>query len=415
MSSYSLVHRGLTKPLRLHPGRSMVLLLLFIAAAVSSSVAIKEALVGGIDFQWSGAHLLEVGRDPWITYLSGDKQHEIILGQQPNYLPEFYELLMPLGAIPFSDALAWWCAINLLLLALTLVMVCRLFRLSNFHASALTLLILCATPFRVTMSNGQHGIFILFLLTALYYLSNRVVKGFALGLSYSKYSFSPLFVLVALVRQRWYILMISLVLPLVGLLIAWRILGGNLLSLAMEPLKTSRIAMGPGDADIMTSAEILVRNAHVSANLVYLLPALLGLSLAIAIAVWIGRSNFNNETEFVLVMLFTLLCFKHGLYDYVVLLVPVAALLAANRTKARLIGLLAVAYFWFGSTVLNRVRPGFHLGTSILNLAMLLTLCIAVLWISIRQKDAGSSDALQLNDLESPFPSVLYSSPEVMK
>jgi hypothetical protein len=220
MSSYSLAHRDLTRPLRLHPGRSMVLLLLFMAAAVSSSVAIKEALVGGIDFQWSGAHLLGLGRDPWITYLSGDKQHEIILGQQPNYLPEFYELLMPLGAIPFSHALAWWCAINLLLLALTLAMVCRLFRLSNFHAAALTLLILCATPFRVTISNGQHGIFIMFLLTALYYLFNRVLKGFALGLSYSKYSFSPLFVLVALVRQRWYVLTLSLVLPLLGLLIA---------------------------------------------------------------------------------------------------------------------------------------------------------------------------------------------------
>jgi hypothetical protein len=415
MSSYSLVHWGLTKPLRLHPGRSMVLLLLFMAAAVSSSVAIKEALVGGIDFQWSGAHLLGEGRDPWITYLSGDKQHEIILGQQPNYLPEFYELLIPLGAIRFSHALAWWCAINLLLLALTLVMVCRLFRLSNFHAAALTLLILCATPFRVTMSNGQHGIFILFLLTALYYLSNRVLKGFALGLSYSKYSFSPLFVLVALVRQRWYVLTMSLVLPVVGLLIAWRILGGNLLSLAMEPLKTSKIAMGPGDADIMTSAEILVRNAHLSANLVYLLPTLLGLSLAIAIAMWIGRSYFSNETEFVLVMLFTLLCFKHGLYDYVVLLVPVAALLAASRTKARLIGLLAVAYFWFGSTVLNRVRPGVHLDTSILNFVMLLTLCIAVLWISLKQEGTESSDVLQLDNLESPFPSAIYSSREVMK
>jgi hypothetical protein len=64
---------------------------------------------------------------------------------------------------------------------------------------------------------------------------------------------------------------------------------------------------------------------------------------------------------------------------------------------------------------LNRVRPGLHLDTSLLNLAMLLTLCIAVLWISIRQKDGGSSDVLQLTDLESPFPSTIYSSAEVMK
>jgi hypothetical protein len=44
-----------------------------------------------------------------------------------------------------------------------------------------------------------------------------------------------------------------------------------------------------------------------------------------------------------------------------------------------------------------------------------LTLCIAVLWISVMQKDAGNSDVLQLNNLESSFPSTIYSSPEVMK
>lgn len=40
-------------------------------------------------------------------------------------------------------------------------------------------------------------------------------------------------------------------------LIAWRILGVSLLVLAMEPLKTSKIAMGPGHADIMSSPEVM--------------------------------------------------------------------------------------------------------------------------------------------------------------
>jgi len=177
VSSQTIDHIGLGKLWRLHPQRCVVLFVLLVAAAISSSVAIKEALVTGIDFQWSAAHLLDAGRDPWMTYLSGDKGHEIILGQQPNYLPELYELLMPLGAMQFSHALAWWCGINLLLLGLTLAMVCRLFKLDRFHAALAVLLILCSTPFRVTMSNGQHGIFILFLLTSLYYLSNSVCIG----------------------------------------------------------------------------------------------------------------------------------------------------------------------------------------------------------------------------------------------
>jgi hypothetical protein len=382
MSSDTLNHTDLTKLLRLHHRRWTVLLILAVGAALSSSIAIKEALVGGVDFQWSGAHLLGAGRDPWITYVSGDKGHEIILGQQPNYLPELYELLMPLGAMQFSHALAWWCGINLLLMGLTLAMICRLFKLDRFHAALAVLLVLCATPFRVTMSNGQHGIFILFLLTALYYLSNSMLRGFALGLSYSKYSFSPLFVLVTLMRGRWKIFFLSLVPPLIGLLIAWRILGGNLLTLAIEPLKTSKIAMGPGDADIMTPVELLLRYAHASAGLVYLLPTLLGLGLAITAAIAISRFNLNKETEFALGIVFTLLCFKHVLYDYVVLLVPVAFLLAAPRSKARVFGLLAVAYFWFATSVLNRVRPGLHLDTTLLNLTMLSVLCVAVVCIS---------------------------------
>lgn len=386
MSSHTLDHTGLTKLWRLHPRRCAVLFVLLLAAALSSSVAIKEALAGGIDFQWSGAHLLGAGRDPWATYLSGDKGHEILLGQQPNYLPELYELLMPLGAMQFSHALAWWCVINLLMLGLTLVMVCRLFKLDRFHAAVAVLLILCSTSFRVTMSNGQHGLFILFLLTSLYYLSNVVFRGFALGLSYSKYSFSPLFVLVTLLRRRWGVFFLSLVPPLIGLLVAWRILGGNLLTLAIEPLKTSKIAMGPGEGDIMTPAELALRYAHLSPGLVYLIPTLLGLALAIAAAVGITRFNFSGETEFTWVIVFTLLCFKHGLYDYVVLLVPVAFLLAAPRSKARLFGLAAVGYFWFASSVINRVPSGLHLEASLLNLAMLSVICVAVVSISRKQR-----------------------------
>lgn len=385
MSTHTIDHTGLSKLWRLHPQRCAVLFVLLFAAAISSSVAIKEALVGGIDFQWSGAHLLGAGRDPWITYLSGDKGHEILLGQQPNYLPEFYELLMPLGAMQFSRALAWWCVINLLMLGLTLAMVCKLFKLDRFHAAVAGLLILSSTPFRVTMSNGQHGIFILFLLTSLYYLSNTVFRGFALGLSYSKYSFSPLFFLVTLLRKRWGILFMSFVPPLIGLLIAWRILGGNLLNLAIEPLKTSKIAMGPGDADIMTTVELLLRYAHLSPGLIYLIPTLLGLVLAIVAAAGISRLDAGGATEFALVTVFTLFCFKHGLYDYVVLLVPVALLLAAPQSKARVFGLLAVGYFWFASSVLNRLGHGLRLDVTLLNLAMMVALCVAVLWISQRR------------------------------
>src|SRR5450755_3426180 len=88
--------------------RLILLIILAIMAVVSSAVGIKEAVTdrtviggrgrnGGVDFQWSGAHILAQGQDPWKTYINGDPQRQIILGQQPNYLAEFYLLLGPLG------------------------------------------------------------------------------------------------------------------------------------------------------------------------------------------------------------------------------------------------------------------------------------------------------------------------------
>jgi len=145
--------------------------------------------------------------------------------------------------------------------------------------------------------------------------------------------------------------------------------------------------MGPGYGDIMTPVELLLRNAGLAPGLVFLLPTLLGLGVAVAIAFWIGRATVTGEQEFSLVILFTLLCFKHVIYDYVVLLVPVASLLAAPRSRARTIGFASVAFFWFGSTVQNKMRPGPHLETALLDLACLLVLCVVVVRIFIRQEE----------------------------
>ena len=74
------------------------------------------------------------------------------------------------------------------------------------------------------MANGQASIFILFVLTVFYSSQSMFLRGLTLGLSYSKYSFTPLIVLVQLFKRRIAPLAISLVPPLLGILIAMAML-----------------------------------------------------------------------------------------------------------------------------------------------------------------------------------------------
>ncbi|HEY0794321.1 MAG TPA: glycosyltransferase family 87 protein [Acidisarcina sp.] len=349
--------------------RLLILAVLGLMATLSTVVGLKEAVTdhtvmggrvrnGGVDFQWSGAHILAEHQDPWKTYINGDPKGQIILGQQPNYLAEFYLLLGPLGRMSFPHAREIWAVLNLFFLAGNLLILRKMFHLDRDHFLLLAFLSLSATPFRVTMSNGQHALFILLMLSIVFYVSNRWTKGIALGISYCKYSFSPLFVLVLLVRRRFGVVLISTIPPLIGLLIAWHMLGGNLETLAFEPVATSKIAMGPGNADIMTPLEILLRNHGVAAGPTYTVPTLFGLIAAVIVAIWIGLNRrLDERMQFALTIVMTLLCFKHVLYDFIVLMVPVAAAIAAPRSRARTIVFLCMVHFWFITTVVNRFFP----------------------------------------------------------
>jgi hypothetical protein len=336
--------------------RLLILTLLALTAAVSTYVAVKEAVSVGLDFQWSGAHLLSQHQDPWKTYLDGDPQRQIILGQQPNYLGEFYVLLEPLGSMSFSHARLGWCLLNLAFLAIVLAILRDMFYLDRDHTLLVTLLVLSSTPFRVTMSNGQNGIFTLLMLTIVFFAGNRWTKGLALGISFSKYSFSPLIVLVLLIKRRFGVVLISLIPPVIGLLVVWQMLGGSLWALAVEPFRTSKIAMGPGAADVMTSLETALRDLGASTDKVFFYPAVFGIVSAVVAAIWIGRNRrLDERMQLAVSLVMTLLCFKHVLYDLVVLAVPVAAAVMAPRSRARTIVLLCVVHFWFVTTIVNRI------------------------------------------------------------
>jgi len=332
---------------------------LAVMAAISTSVGIKEGAFSnpaweGTDFQWSGAHLLAQHEDPWYLFIHQLDQGKIILGQQPNYLAELFVLLGPLGRMPFEQAVIWWCGFNLIFTGCILYMMSRMFSLDRDHTLLVTFSLMASMPFRVTLHLGQHALFILLMLCLTFYPRNLLVKGFALGLSYSKYSFGPLIVMMLLVKRRIGIVLLSFIPPLLGLLVAWHMLGGSLKVLALEPFASAKIAMGPGSADIMTPLEALLRTVGVAPSLTFSIPAAIGLLAAAIAAIWIGRNKRMEERlQFAVAIVLTLICLKHVMYDFVVLVVPVAAAVMAPRSKARAIVLLCAFHFWFLTPIIH--------------------------------------------------------------
>lgn len=348
--------------------RVLILAILAVMATVSTCVALKEAVFSdpateGIDFQWSGAHLLSQHEDPWRLFMSHQDKGKIILGQTPNYLGELFLLLQPLGRMPLTVAVKWWCGLNLVFAAFILYILRKMFALDRDHTLLVMLLLMTSMPFRVTLHNGQHGLLVLLMLCLAFYPRNVIARGIALGVSYSKYSFSPLIVVMLLVKRRIGVVLISIIPPLLGLFFAWQMLRGDLITLALEPFKAASLAAQEGAvgglADIMTQLETLLSAFGVSPNLGFSISAMFGLMAATVSAIWIGKNQrIDEKVQFAVALVLTLLCLKHGNYDFVVLVVPIAAAVMAPRSIAQTIVLLCGCHFWFLMPIIERIFPG---------------------------------------------------------
>lgn len=381
------VAKSVNPPLGVLPSSKLLrvfILAVFAAmAAVSTYIGVKEAAFSdpateGIDFQWSGANLLSQHQDPWKLFINHKDQGKIILGQQPNYLAELFLLLQPLGRMPFQQAVRWWCGVNLVFTGGILYILRKMFLLDRDHALLLTLVLMASMPFRVTLHIGQHCLFVLLMLCLTFYPRNLIARGVALGVSYSKYSFAPLIVMMLLVRRRIGVVLISIIPPLLGLLVAWQMLGGDLRTLIVEPFEVAKLAMGPGAADIMTPLEALLRASGIAPGLRFSIPAALGLFASVIAAIWIGRNNrMDDRLQFAVALVLTLICLKHVIYDFVVLVVPVAAAVMAPRSKAQMVVLLCAFHFWFLTPIVQRFLPGISAPKVLIYSLILLSMGIA--------------------------------------
>jgi hypothetical protein len=321
---------------------------LALPASISLYAGIRNSLARSQDFQWSGADLALHHIDPYRQFLSHDVEHRILFSQVPNYLHELYILMLPLGSLGFSHAKPVWAVLNCLFAVLITHLLRQLYNLPRPETILLLLLLFCSTPFRIALGNGQQTLLELLFFCLIFYFTKPMGQGTALGLSYSKYSFSPVVFLYFFFRRQFRMLAISAVVPLAGLLIMWALVHGNLITLGTEPLVVSHIGVAAGLGDLMTIIQIFFHKIvpePVVGRLIYAAALLASAGYAF----WLSRQkSVSIRRDAAPIAVASLMFFTHLTYDYVFLVIPLAAALATPRGKPKIFLLVAIGLLWFG-------------------------------------------------------------------
>jgi Glycosyltransferase family 87 len=364
-----------------------------VIAFLSVVDGIRNSILHSLDFQWSPARLLAHHVDPWATYLAGDPGHRILLNQVPNDLHELYVAMLPFGYLPLMPAKIIWALINVALVLLSCQLVAHMYELCGRKAWLFTLLLLTSTSARVTIGNGQVTALVLASLALWAVAQTSRSRGLLLGIAWAKYSVPPVLAAFLLLRRRWRLLFYSLLPPAAGFLFFYAWLRMPFWTLLLEPFRTSTNNVSPGLANIMAISEIALRHPplfHPAPDAFYLAPAttwvaalpyLCGIGLAIGIATYFFVRGKQVDGRVLMACLTTacLLCFKHQIYDFLLLMFPLAVALKAENNAARnwLFGL--IAYFWYGERLLHIRRWEFWPAVVIVSFFLLWAL-IAATW-----------------------------------
>lgn len=361
-------------------------------AAISVGDGFRNSILHSLDFQWSPARLLTRHIDPWAVYLSGDPRHLILLNQVPNYLHELYLWMLPFGYMPLLPAKLIWAAVNISLVLMACACVARLYELDGRRTWLLTILVLTSTPFRVTIGNGQVTALVLVSLALWAVVSSSSGRGLLLGVAWAKYSVPPVLAIFLLLRRRWRLLVFSMLPPLAGFWFFYAWLRTPFWTLLAEPFRCSTRNVSPGLANMMAVSEIALRHPplfRTAPDAFYLaargwtdfVPYACGVVLAFAVAVYFFRRGKEVDGRIHLACLTaaSLLCFKHQIYDFLLLIFCLAIALKAGRSAARNWLLVLIAYFWYAERLLHIRRWEFWPAVVIVSFLLLIGL-IGAAW-----------------------------------
>jgi hypothetical protein len=220
----------------------------------------------------------------------------------------------------------------------------------------ISLIFFCSLPLRVSIGNGQVSILILLAYTA-FFIKNKNLKSFLVGLSFVKYSFSIVTLLYFLIKYKFkYLLLSSLVLS-VGWLLFSFYLDENPIRTLSQPLQIafSTFAFHLPRGDLHTVLNILNKK-----NLIdnfHIINIFLCLCFGLFLAMNIAKISINNILLITsLLAIGNLLILPHIIYDYVLLLPSLCYSWKYKKSLSGLVSILVTFYFWFGIKIIYYIN-----------------------------------------------------------
>ena len=325
-----------------------ILIIIFSLISISHALRIANtgALGGGIDFQFSPSVLFIDKINPYEYFLEGNKDNKIMYAQWPSYAHLTYILFAPFTFLDWENARFLWSVINLFIAFFCVVLLSNQKKLSGIKIILACLLFSCSSPFRNCIGTGNQAFLILFVFLS-FFVASQNKKNFFLGVSFIKYTFSPVLVFFIYFKNGFKGLFFCSLSCVFGWFIFSYYLDQNIFETLIQPLNVAFVAFTQDHArsDIFT----IIGYFNYFSNSIYfdLARALIVIFFSILISKDILKIN-GNFNHLNLILISSLFLFPHLMYDFIVLLPAFINSLSNIRFLSAKLSLLIILYFWIG-------------------------------------------------------------------
>ncbi len=331
---------------------------LLVLAVVSLAVGLRNGIVNHVDFQWMPAKIMLGGENPYV-YSLNHLPWRTWMQIDANQIPSCLLLLAPWTLMDYPLANAVWAFCNIVFTGMFLFFVYKVFFADASVAVRngfvwIMLLLLCGTPLRVTIGNGQHVMFSLaFFMSALFceLQGRHVLSGVLMALCFFKYTTVAPMLLVFVMLRAWKPIVVGAGLHIAATLGLSLYLHESPVTLVLQSLKVGSMLTGAGDADPLS----LLAFCDVSNHADFALPCYAFYGLLAFVVVWIGKKDVVLKLAMLAVVANVM--FYHRIYDFVTLVFPlVYVLLHWTETDrcgraVRALTVVNVAWTFFGERV----------------------------------------------------------------
>jgi len=344
---------------------NVVIFSLFVMAFFSIIQGVLNGLQYSQDSMWPHIRLLLNGINPYEVYLYNPNYFDALgfsefFGRGVHYPPSVLYLMSPLAIVsdPFQSKILL-VILNLLSSILILLLFKKIYSriISNREFLIIVALFYIGLPFRNTIGNGQNGLIaVAFLMLSFFYMEKKVLSGTFLALSLIKYTLTAPFVIYFLYKKKYITLLIAGLIHLILNLYGARVLGMNLIELALMVLETSSGLANAGFIDILS----------LTSNVTLRIMMYSFLSLIMGFLILKGKLSVS------FLSILSLLIVYHRTYDYfiLILLYPISNLMSLKSTYYYLL----IHFF-----ILVRIFVWINLGISTQRLLSVIPIAVFVI------------------------------------